>query len=85
MDSDGEIMGFENLVYSVFEFIHGLIDTARFRSTVKKAMNDLLYYILLYMQITSDQVSYIEFFLVGNVGSSLLVRLMSKTVLDICS
>ena len=56
VDSDGEVLGFENLIYSVFEFINALIETSKFRTTVKKAMDDLLYYIILYMQITEDQV-----------------------------
>jgi hypothetical protein len=55
VDSDGEVLGFENLVYSVFDFIHALIDTPKYRSTVKKAIGDLLYYVILYMQITEDQ------------------------------
>ena len=52
----GEVLGFENLVYSVFEFIHGLIETAKFKSTVKKTLDQLLYYVLHYMQITEEQV-----------------------------
>ena len=52
----GEVLGFENLVYSVFEFIHGLIETAKFKSTVKKTVDQLLYYVLHYMQITEEQV-----------------------------
>ena len=52
----GEVLGFENLVYSVFEFIHGLIETSKFRSAVKKTLDQLLYYVLHYMQITEEQV-----------------------------
>lgn len=52
----GEVLGFENLVYSVFEFIHGLIDTSKFRNHVKKSMDQLFYYVLLYAQMTEDQV-----------------------------
>ncbi|EDO40537.1 predicted protein [Nematostella vectensis] len=58
VDSDGEVLGFENLVFSVFEFIHGLIETPRFRKTVKKFLNELIYFLLLYMQITEDQVQH---------------------------
>ncbi|XP_064607438.1 importin-9-like [Liolophura sinensis] len=56
VDSDGEVLGFENLVYGVFEFVHGLIDSTRFRSTVRKSVDQILYFILQYMQITEDQV-----------------------------
>ncbi|KAK3101186.1 hypothetical protein FSP39_001615 [Pinctada imbricata] len=56
VDSDGEVLGFESLVYTVFEFVSVLIDTAKFRSMVKTSINDILYYIILYMQMTDDQV-----------------------------
>ena len=52
----GEVLGFETLVYGVFEYIHAMIDTSKFRSTVRKSMDQLLYYVILYMQITQDQV-----------------------------
>ena len=52
----GEVLGFESLVYSVFEFIMGMMDSNKFRATVKKSMDQLLYYVVLYMQITEEQV-----------------------------
>lgn len=52
----GEVLGFESLVYGVFEFVHVLIDTSKFRMTVKSSVNDILYYVILYMQMTDDQV-----------------------------
>lgn len=52
----GEVLGFESLVYVVFEFVHVLIDTSKFRMTVKSSVNDILYYVILYMQMTDDQV-----------------------------
>ena len=52
----GEALGFENLVYSVFEFVQVLIDTSKFRTLVKKSINDILYYVIIYMQMTDDQV-----------------------------
>ncbi|KAK7490568.1 hypothetical protein BaRGS_00018171 [Batillaria attramentaria] len=56
VDSDGEVLGFENLVYSVFEFVHALIDTSRFRNTVKGTIDQILYYVIVYMQMTEDQI-----------------------------
>uniref|UniRef100_A0A4W5P135 Importin 9 n=1 Tax=Hucho hucho TaxID=62062 RepID=A0A4W5P135_9TELE len=56
IDSDGEVLGFENLVFSIFEFIHTLLENSKFKSTVKKALPELIYYIILYMQITEDQI-----------------------------
>uniref|UniRef100_A0A8C1PGP9 Importin 9 n=1 Tax=Cyprinus carpio TaxID=7962 RepID=A0A8C1PGP9_CYPCA len=56
VDSDGEVLGFENLVFSIFEFVHTLLENKKFKSTVKKALPELIYYIILYMQITEDQI-----------------------------
>ncbi|KAL8589419.1 hypothetical protein ACOMHN_021571 [Nucella lapillus] len=67
VDSDGEVIGFENLVYSevigfenlvysVFEFVHALIDIVRFRRTIKGTIDQIIYYIILYMQMTEDQI-----------------------------
>ena len=52
-------MGFENLVFSVFEFIHGLIETPKFKKTVKKFLDELIYFLVLYMQITEEQVGFV--------------------------
>ncbi|KAH9510177.1 Importin 9 [Bulinus truncatus] len=56
VDSDGDILGFENLVYVVFEFVHNLIESSKFRSTIKKSVDQIIYYIIIYMQITEDQI-----------------------------
>ncbi|XP_011612357.1 importin-9 isoform X2 [Takifugu rubripes] len=56
IDSDGEVLGFENLVFSIFEFVHTLLENNKFKTTVKKALPELIYYIILYMQITEDQI-----------------------------
>lgn len=53
----GEVLGFENLVFSIFEFVHALLENSKFKSTVKKALPELIYYIILYMQITEEQVN----------------------------
>ncbi|XP_052781923.1 importin-9-like [Mya arenaria] len=55
VDSDGGTLGFENLVYAVFEFIHALLDIGKFKGLVKKSINEILYYAIVYMQITEDQ------------------------------
>uniref|UniRef100_A0A3Q4GU98 Importin 9 n=1 Tax=Neolamprologus brichardi TaxID=32507 RepID=A0A3Q4GU98_NEOBR len=50
------VLGFENLVFSIFEFVHTLLENNKFKSTVRKALPELIYYIILYMQITEDQI-----------------------------
>lgn len=52
----GEVLGFENLVFSIFDFVHTLMEKNKFKGTVKKALPELIYYIILYMQMTEDQV-----------------------------
>ncbi|XP_036926391.1 importin-9 isoform X3 [Sturnira hondurensis] len=56
VDSDGEVLGFENLVFSIFEFVHALLENSKFKGTVRKALPELLYYVILYMQITEEQI-----------------------------
>ena len=62
MDSDGEVLGFENLVFAIFEFVHALVESPKFRVAVKSGLSDLMYYIVLYMQITHEQVNFYHFF-----------------------
>ncbi|XP_067129013.1 importin-9 [Centruroides vittatus] len=57
VDSDGEVLGFENLVFSIFEFVNVLVESPKFRNFVKKGLSDLMYYIVLYMQITEEQIN----------------------------
>jgi len=56
VDSDGEVLGFENLVFAIFDFVHALVETPKFRLAVKSGLSDIMYYIVLYMQITHEQV-----------------------------
>lgn len=50
------MLGLENLVFAIFEFVHAIVDGPKFRSAVKTGLADLMYYIVLYMQITDSQV-----------------------------
>lgn len=55
VDSDGEVIGFQSLIFSVFDMIETLLDMRKFRFTIKKSLEDLIYYLIMYMQITHDQ------------------------------
>ena len=55
VDSDGEVLGFENLVFAIFEFVHALVESNKFKSSVKAGLSELMYYIVIYMQITEEQ------------------------------
>ena len=50
-------MGFENLVFSIFDFVHALVECPKFSKTVQTALADLLYYLISFIQITEEQVS----------------------------
>ena len=52
----GEVLGFENLVFTIFEFVHALVETTKHKQLVRRGVADLVYYLLLYMQMTEDQV-----------------------------
>lgn len=43
-------------MFSIFDFVHTLLENNKFKSTVKKALPELIYYVILYMQITEEQV-----------------------------
>lgn len=51
-----EKKSFEDLIYELFEFISVLKDKNKFKPTIKRAIDELCYYAILYMQINDDQV-----------------------------
>ena len=55
-DAEEEKTALENFVYQLFEFIIELKEKSRYRSTIKKAVDELCYYTILYMQITDDRL-----------------------------
>ena len=52
-----EMKSLEGLVYQLFEFILVLKEKSRYKMIVKKAIDELCYYAILYMQITDSQVN----------------------------
>lgn len=42
---------------SIFEFVHALVETPRFRSSVRDGISQVIYYVILFMQITEEQMS----------------------------
>lgn len=56
-DSDGQVLSFDNLVYSIFEFVGTLIDNKKFCDSVKNGLDDLVYYIIVYGQVTEEQIN----------------------------
>ncbi len=44
-------------MFAIFEFVHALVESPKFRGAVKAGLSDLMYYIVLYMQITGMATS----------------------------
>ena len=40
----------------MFDFIHALVESSKFKAVVKTHLQQLLYFLLVYMEITEDQV-----------------------------
>ena len=47
---------FENLVYQLFEFILVLKENKKYKAIIKKAIDELCYYTVTYMQMTDEQI-----------------------------
>ena len=82
----GEVLGFENLVFSVFEFLCGLTETPKSKKTVKKFLDELIYFLVLYMQITEEQVGFVFRFCIQPIISSLFCTYIpnNRWLLDSC-
>ncbi|XP_012280793.1 importin-9 [Orussus abietinus] len=56
VDSDGEIINFNNLIIAIFEFIHTLLDYKRFTNILDSLLQEIMYYLIIFMQITDEQI-----------------------------
>lgn len=56
IDSDGEVLGQEAFIFSLFEFMGVLIESAKTRKLMKAGMTDLIYFLLMFVQVTDEQV-----------------------------
>ncbi|XP_066586288.1 importin-9 isoform X2 [Prorops nasuta] len=56
VDTDGEIINFNNLIIAIFEFVECIIEYKKFSSLVDNIMQDLMYYLIIFMQITEEQI-----------------------------
>ncbi|XP_076177176.1 importin 9 [Ptiloglossa arizonensis] len=56
VDSDGEIINFSNLIIAIFEFVHSIVDRKRFSNLLDNLLQEVMYYLIIFMQITEDQI-----------------------------
>lgn len=47
---------FIKMILQVFEFIHSIIESKRFKQNVGPVLGDLIYILIIYMQMTEEQV-----------------------------
>ncbi|XP_031834717.1 importin 9 [Nomia melanderi] len=56
VDSDGEVINFNNLIIAIFEFVSSILDRKRFSNLLDNLLQDVMYYLIIFMQITEDQI-----------------------------
>lgn len=44
------------MVLQIFEFIHAIVEVKKFKASIKGVISDLVYILLIYMQITEEQI-----------------------------
>lgn len=52
----GEIINFNNLIIAIFEFVSSILDRKRFSNLLDNLLQDVMYYLIIFMQITEDQI-----------------------------
>jgi len=65
-------------VLGIFDFVHALIETPRHRAVMKKYIEQLIYYVFHYMQMTEEQASL--FVVHFNLGAQ-NYQIIPKTIL----
>ncbi|KAL6255028.1 hypothetical protein P5V15_013362 [Pogonomyrmex californicus] len=56
IDSDGEVINFNSLIIAIFEFVQTIIDRKRFTNLLDNMLPEIIYYLIIFMQITVDQI-----------------------------
>ncbi|XP_037952610.1 importin-9 [Teleopsis dalmanni] len=55
-EEDDEQANFSNMIIQIFEFIQCIIGAGRFRSVIKSVLTDLVYIIIVYIQVSAQQI-----------------------------
>lgn len=56
LPSEDEIENMTTMILQMFEFIHGLIESKKFKQLIKNVTVDLIYIVIVYIQITEQQL-----------------------------
>lgn len=57
IQDDDEMSNFSTLIIQMFEFIHSIVERAKFKSIVQSVLVDLVYISVLFMEITQEQMT----------------------------
>lgn len=53
---DDELANFNTMILQIIEFIHSLVERGKFKAAIKVVLADLIYIMIVYMQITAEQI-----------------------------
>ncbi|KYN23174.1 Importin-9, partial [Trachymyrmex cornetzi] len=56
IDSDGEVINSNSLIIAIFEFVQTIVDRKRFMNLLDNMLPEIMYYLIIFMQITVDQI-----------------------------
>jgi len=52
----GEIVNSNSLIIAIFEFVQTIVDRKRFTNLLNNMLPEIIYYLIVFMQITVDQI-----------------------------
>lgn len=52
----GEVINFNSLIIAIFEFVQTIVDHKRFINLLDNMLPEVMYYLIIFMQITFDQI-----------------------------
>lgn len=55
-DDEDELTNFSTMIIQIFEFIQCIIGSGKFRSTIKNVLTDLIYIMIVYIQVPEEQI-----------------------------
>ncbi|XP_026826550.1 importin-9 isoform X2 [Ooceraea biroi] len=56
VDSDGEVIDFNSLIIAIFELVQTTLEHKKFRNLLDNKLPEIMYYLIIFMQITVDQI-----------------------------
>lgn len=61
-DTDDENGSYVTMVLQIFEFLHSIIESGKFKGIIKEVLIDLIYVLIVYMQMVSNRFFLLNYF-----------------------